>query len=204
MVRFLIIGLCLWFLLGNFLFFVNGNPFWVFLFIYFLFLTRILKFQRVAHNVFDKLLVWLCMIKLTWVCAASHCVVVSLFVILFFSFVVGSFYSKAIACWPMDPTGIAMGPHQTYLLHSELHPYLTYKTQAIHISLFLSEHGLSISNGDTFICLVSCVHILACAHTHALNMSLCLHIVRCHEVGSFIWFALTSLIFRGGRISQST
>ena len=79
---------------------------------------------------------------------------------------------------------------------------MTYKTQAIHISLFLSEHGLSISNGDTFICLVKllmldivhtahlsffdCVHILACAHTHALNMSLCLPVVRCYEVGSFI------------------
>ena len=93
---------------------------------FFFFLTRILKFQSVAHNVFDKLLVWLCMIKLTWVCAVSHCVVVSLFVILFFSFIVGAFYGKAIACWPMDPTGIAMGPHQTYLLHSELHPYLNF------------------------------------------------------------------------------
>ena len=64
------------------------------------------------------------------------------------------------------------------------------------------EHGLSISNGDTFISLVKllvldivhtaqlgffdCVHILACAHTHALNMSLCLHVVRCYEVGSLI------------------
>ena len=64
------------------------------------------------------------------------------------------------------------------------------------------EHGLSISNGDTFICLVKllmldivhtaqlsffdCVHILACAHTHALNMSLCLHVVRCYEVSSLI------------------
>ena len=64
------------------------------------------------------------------------------------------------------------------------------------------EHGLSISNGDTFICLVKLlmvdivhtaqlsffdsVHILACAHTHALNMSLCLHVVRCYEVSSLI------------------
>ena len=95
MVRFLIIGLCLWFLLNNFLIFVNGFLIWGF-FIY-LFI-RILKFQRVAHNVFDKLLVWLCIIKLTWVCAASHCVVVSLFVILFFSLVVGAFYGKGIAC----------------------------------------------------------------------------------------------------------
>ena len=79
MVRFFIIGL--WFLLGNFLFFVNGFLIWVFYFILFYFYffnTRILKFQRVAHNLFDKLLVWLCMIKLTWVCATSHCVVVSL------------------------------------------------------------------------------------------------------------------------------
>ena len=30
-----------------------------------------------------------------------------------------------------------------------------------------------------------CVHILACAHTHAFNMSLCLHVVRCYEVGYF-------------------
>ena len=73
-----------------------GFWFGVFLFIY-LFI-RILKFQRVAHNVFNKLLVWLCIIKLTWVCAASHCVVVSLFVILFFSLVVGAFYGKGIAC----------------------------------------------------------------------------------------------------------
>ena len=84
--------------------------------VFFYLFIRILKFQRVAHNVFDKLLVWLCMIKLTWVCAVSHCVVVSLFVILFFSFVVGAFYGKAIACWSMDPTGIAIEPHQTYLI----------------------------------------------------------------------------------------
>ena len=96
MVRFLIINLCLWFLLGNFLFFVNGNPFWVFLFIYFLFLTRILKFQRVAHNVFDKLLVWLCMIKLTWVCAASHCVLVSLFTFYFYFFYMSSWRNLMI------------------------------------------------------------------------------------------------------------
>ena len=51
---------------------------------FFFFLTRILKFQIVAHNVFDKLLVWLCIIKLTWVCAASHCVVVSLFALFYF------------------------------------------------------------------------------------------------------------------------
>lgn len=51
-----------------------------------------------------------------------------------FSFVVGSFYGKAIACWPMDPTGIAIGPHQTYLLHSELHPFLncTHLYKAMH------------------------------------------------------------------------
>ena len=30
-----------------------------------------------------------------------------------------------------------------------------------------------------------CVQILACAHTHAFNMSLCLHVVCCYEVGSF-------------------
>ena len=80
MVRFLIIGLCLWFLLGNFLFFVNGILIWVFF-------TGILKFQRVAHHVFDKLLAWLCMIKLTWVCAASHYVAVSLFALFFLFFI---------------------------------------------------------------------------------------------------------------------
>ena len=64
------------------MFFVNGFLIWVFFF----FLTRILKFQRVAHNVFDKLLVWLCMIKLTWVCAASHCVVVYLFAYYYYFF----------------------------------------------------------------------------------------------------------------------
>ena len=53
--------------------------FWFGFFIFIFIFTRILKFQRVAHNVFDKLLVWLCMIKLTWVCAASHCVVVFFF-----------------------------------------------------------------------------------------------------------------------------
>ena len=33
-----------------------------------------------------------------------------------------------------------------------------------------------------------CMHILVCAHTHALNMSPCLHVVRCYEAGFFIWF----------------
>ena len=65
-------------------------------FILFYFFTRILKFQRVAHNVFDKLLVWLCMIKLTWVCAASHCVVVSLFAFFIFYFYMSSWRNLMI------------------------------------------------------------------------------------------------------------
>ena len=62
----------------------------------FFFLTRILKYQRVAHNVFDKLLVWLCMIKLTWVCAASHCVLVSLFTFYFYFFYMSSWRNLMI------------------------------------------------------------------------------------------------------------
>ena len=60
------------------------------------FFTGILKFQRVAHHVFDKLLVWLCMIKLTWVCAASHCVLVSLFTFYFYFFYMSSWRNLMI------------------------------------------------------------------------------------------------------------
>ena len=98
MVRFLITGLCLWFLLGNFLFFVNGFLIWQFFFF-----PWILKFQRVAHNVFDKLLVWLCMIKLTWVCAASLCTCLSLrfyfYFIFYFLFYYYYYFLFYISSW---------------------------------------------------------------------------------------------------------
>ena len=116
MVSFLIIGLCLWFLLGNFLFFVNWTMvkprlcdclfcaslilwsgflllvcvcdfYWViscFLWmVFFFFFSRILKFQRVAHNGF-------------LICAASHCVVISLFAFFIFYFYMSSWRNLMI------------------------------------------------------------------------------------------------------------